>query len=175
MFSLVFLGYCNCLGTCIWQSAKVPGFGSQSPNTLSIIKIAGRLGLLHLPFSYLHDQPAPRHDARRLRCPTSCPRPCPPIRPMSVDPSRAPSARPIRLAHHAQQVRAVVAPTDGLVLSASRDATAITWTRPDANTPFVQAAVLRSSPRYVNAIAYIPPSPDAPEGERLSHIWVSWA
>lgn len=62
----------------------------------------------------------------------------------------------------------MASPTDSLILSASRDMTAITWTRPTAETAFAQGSVLRAGSRYINAVAYIPPSPDAPEGE-ISH------
>lgn len=62
-------------------------------------------------------------------------------------------------------MRALATPSDSLILSASRDATAISWTRSSPHSPFKQSAVLRPGPRYVNALTYIPPSPDAPEGE----------
>ncbi|KAJ3542307.1 hypothetical protein NM688_g5983 [Phlebia brevispora] len=68
------------------------------------------------------------------------------------------------LSAHTADVRAVVSPTDNLILSASRDTTAVTWTRPSAGSPFAQQAVLRPGSRYINAIAYVPPSQDAPEG-----------
>ncbi|KIP12347.1 hypothetical protein PHLGIDRAFT_124238 [Phlebiopsis gigantea 11061_1 CR5-6] len=68
------------------------------------------------------------------------------------------------LAGHASDVRAVVSPRDDLILSASRDSTAISWTRAHPSAPFAQTTVLRPGQRYVNSLAYIPPSPDAPEG-----------
>jgi len=64
------------------------------------------------------------------------------------------------------QVRAVCSPTDSLIVSASRDATAISWRRPSPSEPFGVQAVLRpGSGRFVSTVTYIPPSPDAPEGE----------
>ncbi|KAH9852688.1 phospholipase A-2-activating protein [Lenzites betulinus] len=67
------------------------------------------------------------------------------------------------LAAHSSDVRAVVAPTDDLILSASRDTTAIVWTRP-AGAPFAQSATLQAGSRFINAVAYLPPAPGAPEG-----------
>lgn len=66
--------------------------------------------------------------------------------------------------HVLPQVRAVASPIDTLVLSASRDTTAVSWTRPSSTEPFVQSSTFRAGSRYVNAIAYIPPTPDAPKG-----------
>ncbi|KAI0075270.1 phospholipase A-2-activating protein [Panus rudis PR-1116 ss-1] len=68
------------------------------------------------------------------------------------------------LVGHKSDVRAVCSPRDDLILSASRDTTAITWTRPSNNDPFTQSLVLRPGTRFVSSVAYIPPSPDAPEG-----------
>ncbi|KAI0782211.1 phospholipase A-2-activating protein [Abortiporus biennis] len=68
------------------------------------------------------------------------------------------------LSAHTSDVRAVASPRDDLILSASRDTTAITWTRSAPNVPFVKGSVLRAGTRFVSAVTYIPPSPDAPEG-----------
>ncbi|EMD38180.1 hypothetical protein CERSUDRAFT_82424 [Gelatoporia subvermispora B] len=68
------------------------------------------------------------------------------------------------LAAHTADVRAVTSPTDGLIISASRDATAIAWARTSQSSGFSQTAVLRPGSRYINAVAYIPPAPDAPQG-----------
>ncbi|KAI0683709.1 phospholipase A-2-activating protein [Cytidiella melzeri] len=68
------------------------------------------------------------------------------------------------LSGHTSDVRALATPTDSLILSASRDATAISWSRSTPDSPFTQSATLRPGPRFVNALTYIPPSPDAPEG-----------
>lgn len=65
---------------------------------------------------------------------------------------------------HSADVRAVVSPTSDLVISASRDSTAISWSRASADAGFTQTAVLHAGSRYVNAVAYLQPSPDAPAG-----------
>ncbi|KAI0807771.1 phospholipase A-2-activating protein [Fomes fomentarius] len=67
------------------------------------------------------------------------------------------------LSAHSSDVRAVVSPTDDLIVSASRDTTAISWSR-SAGAEFTQASTLRAGSRYVNAVAYLPPAPGAPEG-----------
>ncbi|KAF8643795.1 hypothetical protein AX16_008814 [Volvariella volvacea WC 439] len=64
---------------------------------------------------------------------------------------------------HSSDVRAVSSPTDGLILSASRDSTAIAWQR-DASNQFLPESIFKASSRYVNAVAYISPTPDAPKG-----------
>jgi len=53
---------------------------------------------------------------------------------------------------------------DQLILSASRDTTAISWQKSQDNASFTAANVFRASSRYVNAIAYIPPTSDASKG-----------
>ncbi|KII89092.1 hypothetical protein PLICRDRAFT_40733 [Plicaturopsis crispa FD-325 SS-3] len=65
---------------------------------------------------------------------------------------------------HSSDVRALSSPTDELILSASRDTTAISWVRPSPTSPFAPSSLLRAGTRYVNAVAYIPPSADAPKG-----------
>lgn len=69
------------------------------------------------------------------------------------------------------QVRAVSSPTDQLVLSASRDTTAISWKRSSVSlsSTFTAEAVLKAGSLFVNAVAYIPPTPDAPEGKGQNH------
>ncbi|KAF8584089.1 PFU-domain-containing protein [Ramaria rubella] len=59
------------------------------------------------------------------------------------------------LAAHSADVRAVASPTPNLVLSASRDTTAIAWNRAAPGAPF-QASTFRAGSRYVNAVAYMP-------------------
>ncbi|KAF5380915.1 hypothetical protein D9615_004162 [Tricholomella constricta] len=68
------------------------------------------------------------------------------------------------LTAHASDVRALSSPTNELILSASRDSTAISWQRPSPDAPFAPASVLKAGSRYVNSVAYISPSPDAPKG-----------
>ncbi|KAF7295597.1 Phospholipase A-2-activating protein [Mycena indigotica] len=67
------------------------------------------------------------------------------------------------LAGHTSDVRALSTPSDDLILSSSRDSTAIVWR---ATTPpaFAQDSVFHPSTRYVNAVAYLPPSAEAPKG-----------
>ncbi|GJJ12306.1 hypothetical protein Clacol_006547 [Clathrus columnatus] len=54
----------------------------------------------------------------------------------------------------AYQVRAVASPAPNLILSASRDTTAIAWNRNPSDTSF-QPTVFHPSSRYVNAIGYL--------------------
>ncbi|KAF8077719.1 phospholipase A-2-activating protein [Lyophyllum atratum] len=68
------------------------------------------------------------------------------------------------LSAHSSDVRALSSPTNELILSASRDATAISWERSSPNAPFAPASILKAGSRYINSIAYISPSPDAPKG-----------
>ncbi|KAH9945813.1 phospholipase A-2-activating protein [Epithele typhae] len=63
---------------------------------------------------------------------------------------------------HTADVKAVVSPTDDLILSASRDTTAIAWAR--VAQSITQTTILRPGSRYINAVAYLPPAPGAPEG-----------
>ncbi|EJD53176.1 PFU-domain-containing protein [Auricularia subglabra TFB-10046 SS5] len=60
-------------------------------------------------------------------------------------------------------VRAVSAPSPSTVLSASRDATAIAWTRSEGSA-FAPGKVYHAGSRYINSLTYIPPTADAPAG-----------
>ncbi|KAJ7264960.1 WD40-repeat-containing domain protein [Mycena haematopus] len=60
-------------------------------------------------------------------------------------------------------VRALSTPADDLILSASRDSTAIVWRRDSAASNFTSDSVFHASTRYVNAVTYLPPTPDAPK------------
>lgn len=62
------------------------------------------------------------------------------------------------------QVRALVSPTDKLILSASRDTTAISWRRSPADSQFKPDIVLKAGSRYINSVAFIPPGPDSSKG-----------
>ncbi|KAH7104398.1 WD-40 repeat-containing protein [Auriculariales sp. MPI-PUGE-AT-0066] len=69
------------------------------------------------------------------------------------------------LTNHSSDVRAVAAPTPDLVLSASRDATALAWTRaPELDNELTPTRMFRAGQRYINSLTYIPPSADAPAG-----------
>ncbi|PVF95555.1 PFU-domain-containing protein [Serendipita vermifera] len=65
---------------------------------------------------------------------------------------------------HSQDVRGVVSPTTGLVLSASRDSTAIAWSKGQSDSPFAISATYKPSEGFINSIAYMPPSSEAPQG-----------
>lgn len=58
----------------------------------------------------------------------------------------------------------MAAPEDTLVLSVSRDKTAVSWTRPAPNASFAREAVFEAGAKYVNALTYIPPTPEASKG-----------
>ncbi|TFK76208.1 phospholipase A-2-activating protein [Pluteus cervinus] len=65
---------------------------------------------------------------------------------------------------HTADVRALSSPTNDLILSASRDSTAVAWNRSSSTSQFEAGSVIKASARYVNAIAYIPPTPETPKG-----------
>ncbi|KDR73567.1 hypothetical protein GALMADRAFT_72349 [Galerina marginata CBS 339.88] len=65
---------------------------------------------------------------------------------------------------HTSDVRALSSPTDQLILSASRDSTAISWQKSPSDSEFKAEVVLRAGSRYVNSVAYIAPTLDAPKG-----------
>ncbi|KAJ6502016.1 WD-40 repeat-containing protein [Mycena sanguinolenta] len=67
------------------------------------------------------------------------------------------------LTGHTSDVRALSTPNDDLILSASRDSTAIVWRR-DSASRFTSDSVFHASKRYVNAVTYLSPTPDAPKG-----------
>ncbi|KAG8963418.1 hypothetical protein FRC03_003007 [Tulasnella sp. 419] len=68
------------------------------------------------------------------------------------------------LQSHSSDVRSVVSPSPTLVLSSSRDSSAIVWTRPDESATFSPTTVYHPSSRFVNAVAYLQPTPEAPQG-----------
>ncbi|KZS90036.1 phospholipase A-2-activating protein [Sistotremastrum niveocremeum HHB9708] len=68
------------------------------------------------------------------------------------------------LVGHASDVRAVVSPTDSLILSASRDTTAIAWSKDSATNAFTRSDAYNAGSRYINAITYIPPGSGRPTG-----------
>ncbi|KAJ7461585.1 phospholipase A-2-activating protein [Mycena latifolia] len=67
------------------------------------------------------------------------------------------------LTGHTSDVRALSTPADDLILSASRDSTAIVWRR-DSAAGFASDSVFHASRRYVNAVTYLPPTAEAPKG-----------
>ena len=52
-----------------------------------------------------------------------------------------------------------------VVLSASRDSTAISWRR-ESGSQFSQDCVFAAGSRYINAVAYVAPSQEAPKGDQ---------
>jgi phospholipase A-2-activating protein len=65
---------------------------------------------------------------------------------------------------HTSDVRSLASPTDKLILSASRDTTAISWQRSPLDSLFKPEIVLRAGSRYVNSVAFIPPSSVSSKG-----------
>ncbi|CAL1705580.1 unnamed protein product [Somion occarium] len=65
---------------------------------------------------------------------------------------------------HKGDVRAVCSPRDDLILSASRDTTAIYWTRQSSDAAFTKSQVFKPGQRFVSSVTYIPPLPEAPQG-----------
>jgi phospholipase A-2-activating protein len=61
-------------------------------------------------------------------------------------------------------VRAVLSSSPLKVFSASRDSSAIVWTRTSDNSPFLPSTVYKPSSGYVGALTYLPPTEEAPEG-----------
>ncbi|KAJ7154285.1 phospholipase A-2-activating protein [Mycena filopes] len=68
------------------------------------------------------------------------------------------------LTGHTSDVRALSTPADDLILSTSRDSTAIVWRRDPQAAKFASDSVFHASTRYVNAVTYLPPTADAPKG-----------
>ena len=62
----------------------------------------------------------------------------------------------------------MASPSPILVLSASRDTKAIAWTRHNSGSPFVPSTPFDAGTRFVNAVTYLPPTPEAPQGP-LAH------
>lgn len=64
-----------------------------------------------------------------------------------------------------RQVRGVASPSGDLVLSVSRDTSAISWRR-ESPSSFTPESIIQASSRFVNAVAFLPPTPQAPRGMR---------
>ncbi|KAI9793564.1 MAG: hypothetical protein M1816_007997 [Peltula sp. TS41687] len=65
---------------------------------------------------------------------------------------------------HEDDVRSVAFPKPNVVLSASRDATVRVWKLSSAKPPEVDCTVSSHGSAFINALTYIPPSPQFPEG-----------
>ena len=66
------------------------------------------------------------------------------------------------------QVRGVSFPQPELVLSASRDATVRLWKRLSSSPLSFDGSIASHGQAFINAIAYLPPSKDYPEGLIIS-------
>lgn len=66
------------------------------------------------------------------------------------------------------QVRSLAFPTPKAVISASRDGTVRVWSLLADNPPVYDAKISSHSTRFVNSVAYLPPSQQYPEGLVLS-------
>lgn len=69
---------------------------------------------------------------------------------------------------HDDDVRSVAFPSPSLAISASRDATVRLWRRQKTIPPSYEADVSSNSQTFVNAVAFIPPSADFPDGLVIS-------
>ncbi|KAI8817194.1 WD40-repeat-containing domain protein [Fimicolochytrium jonesii] len=67
------------------------------------------------------------------------------------------------LVGHDSDVKAVIAPTANKVVTASRDTSVISWSQSDSH-PFQPESVFKGHSHFVNALAFIPPSVEHPEG-----------
>ncbi|KAF9168456.1 hypothetical protein DFQ26_007587 [Actinomortierella ambigua] len=81
------------------------------------------------------------------------------------------------LAGHTGDVKGVIAPTDTLVVSVSRDRSVRTWKRESSNK-FSEERIFLGHANYVNSVAFIAASEQHPNGlivtggsDKLIHIW----
>ncbi|KAI8968864.1 phospholipase A-2-activating protein [Mycotypha africana] len=81
------------------------------------------------------------------------------------------------LKNHDQDVKAVLAINDNLIVSASRDKTVRSWSRVNANT-FVQDKIYLGHEHFVNALTFIQPQEAYPQGlivssgsDKLIHVY----
>ncbi|KAF9970764.1 hypothetical protein BGZ73_006474 [Actinomortierella ambigua] len=75
------------------------------------------------------------------------------------------------------QVKGVIAPSDSLLVSVSRDRSVRTWKR-ESNNKFVEDRIFLGHANYVNSVAFIAASEQHPNGlivtggsDKLIHIW----
>ena len=64
------------------------------------------------------------------------------------------------------QVRSVASPSSNLILSASRDTKALAWTRGDESSAFTPSIPFHAGEKFVNAVTYLPPNVEGPNGDR---------
>ncbi|MCJ1290384.1 hypothetical protein MMC34_001920 [Xylographa carneopallida] len=70
----------------------------------------------------------------------------------------------VSLEGHEDDVRGVVFPSPGLVVSASRDATVRTWKLLSSSPPKYDCSISSHGSAFINAVAYIPPSSTYQDG-----------
>lgn len=66
------------------------------------------------------------------------------------------------------QVRAVAFPNPNVILSASRDATVRLWKLVSSPPPAYDHTIAAHGQAFINSLAYLPPTPEYPEGLVLS-------
>ncbi|CAG7926799.1 unnamed protein product [Penicillium olsonii] len=69
---------------------------------------------------------------------------------------------------HGDDVRAVVFPNPNVILSASRDATVRLWKLVSNPPPAYDYTIAAHGGAFINSLAYVPPTPEFPEGLVLS-------
>ncbi|RYP49285.1 hypothetical protein DL768_004968 [Monosporascus sp. mg162] len=69
-----------------------------------------------------------------------------------------------QLAGHDADVRDVLFPSPDLILSASRDHTVRAWKLTSPSPPTFDASVTNQGSEFINSLAYLPPSPEYPQG-----------
>ncbi|CAG8285752.1 hypothetical protein PENNAL_c0007G09559 [Penicillium nalgiovense] len=69
---------------------------------------------------------------------------------------------------HGDDVRSVVFPNPNVVLSASRDATVRLWKLVSTPPPAYDYTIAAHGGAFINSLAYVPPTPEFPEGLILS-------
>ncbi|CAG8931837.1 unnamed protein product [Penicillium salamii] len=69
---------------------------------------------------------------------------------------------------HGDDVRAVVFPNPNVILSASRDATVRLWKLVSSPPPAYDYTIAAHGGAFINSLAYVPPTPEFPEGLVLS-------
>ncbi|KAI1137676.1 PFU-domain-containing protein [Hypoxylon sp. FL0543] len=69
-----------------------------------------------------------------------------------------------QLVGHDADVRRVCFPAPDQVLSAARDCTVRAWKRTATSPPAFEPSIITQGSEFYNSLAYLPPSPDYPEG-----------
>jgi phospholipase A-2-activating protein len=61
-------------------------------------------------------------------------------------------------------VRGVSFPNPSTIVSASRDASVRVWSLKNKSPPIFEQSIISQASSFINAVAFVPPSPDHPEG-----------